>query len=296
MIRRMIELTRVRSRPPVHANFCGLRRVNINLKLLKQKRAGELDKKGEKKWNSSFWKEAKAQLLIESHNKCAYCETPTRVVAYGDVEHFRPKSIYWWLAYSYENYLPSCGACNQEYKKDFFELQDKTLRLKGPVIRKGLTDDHLKTVAPTLTVDPVDDTKGKRLKDYVKEIRQEKALLINPYFDDPAIYIAYRPVLENKEVIIVPAASKYKKVIKACENLFGVNRKELLDLRFQQYCYYMTLRHTLADPGILEATKNMTRNRLGEMEADKSAYAGMIRFFNTKRLSELPWDFDITTV
>src|SRR5437762_10845774 len=119
----MIKLSRVRTNPPVHTNFFGPKRVDVSLKLLKQKRDGELDKKGEKKWDSSFWKQAKAQLLIETNNKCAYCETPTRVVAYGDVEHFRPKSIYWWLAYSYENYLAACGACNQEYKKDHFELE-----------------------------------------------------------------------------------------------------------------------------------------------------------------------------
>jgi len=292
----MIKLTRVRSFPPVHANFYGKKRIDINFKLLKQKRDGELNKEGGKKWNSSFWKQAKDQLLIESNNKCAYCDTPTRVVAYGDVEHFRPKSKYWWLAYSYENYLPSCTACNQEYKKDFFELQDNALRLKGPSIRRGFTDDKLKTMAPTLTVDPVDDTKGKRLQDHIKEIRKEKALLINPYFDDPAVYFAYRPVLENKEVVIVPSAAKYEKVIKACDELFGVNRKELLDHRFQQYLLYMTLRHILADGKISKTRRIMIENRLKEMNADKSAYAGMIRFFDTKKLSELPWDFNITTL
>jgi len=292
----MIKLTRVRSGPPVHANFYGVKRININFKLLKQKRDGELDKKSEKKWNSSFWKQAKDQLLAESNNKCAYCDTPTRVVAYGDVEHFRPKSIYWWLAYSYENYLPSCTACNQEYKKDFFELQDKALRLKGPRISKKLTDNQLKAIAPTLTVDPVDNTKGKILDQYVKEIEREKALLINPYFEDPALYFAYKPVLENKEVVIIAAASKHKKIIKACEDLFGVNRKELLDLRFQQYLVYMTWRHTLSDRKISKNTRIMTENRLREMQGDKSAYAGMIRFFNTKKLGGLPWDVDIKTV
>ena len=289
----MIKLTRVRSTPPVHANFFGAKRIKANFKLLKQKRDGELNLKGEKKWDSSFWKEAKAQLLIESNNKCAYCETPTRVVAYGDVEHFRPKSIYWWLAYSYENYLPSCGACNQEYKKDLFELQDKARQLKGPKVRKGLSDSQLQKIAVALTVDPVDDTQGKKLADFIKELRAEKALLVNPYFDDPAVSLAYKPVLENKEVLVVPTRPRYKRVIEACENLFGLNRKELLDLRFQHYCLYMTLRHTLADPGISRVTKLMTANRLKDLQADQSAYSGMIRYFETKTLNELPWDFNI---
>src|SRR5262245_26496361 len=292
----MILLTRVRSLPPVHPNFCGLKRIKKNLTLLKQKRDGKLDEKGEKKWNSSFWKEAKTQLLVESNNKCAYCESPTRVVAFGDVEHFRPKSKYWWLAYSYENYLPACTSCNQEYKKDFFALQDKGKQLKGPKITKGLTDEQLKKIAPILTVDPVDDSKGQKLQDFKKQIKGERALLINPYFDEPAIYVAYKPVLENKEVIVVPAAPKYKKVITACEQLFGVNRRELVDLRFQRYCFYMTLRHTLADPKISKPTRAMNENRLTEMLADKSAYAGMIRYFHKKKLGDLPWDPNIIFV
>ncbi len=154
----------------------------------------------------------------------------------------------------------------------------------------------MEALAPTLTVDPVDDTQGQRLQDFLKELRKEKALLINPYFDDPATYFAYKPILENKEVVIVPKAAKHKKVITACENLFGVNRRELVDLRFQQYCLYMTLRHALTDAGISNPIKTMMTNRIQEMQADKSAYAGMIRFFETKKLSDLPWDFNLITI
>lgn len=103
----MIRLTRVRTAPPVHDNFHGTKRVDANLKLLKLKRDGKLQEGTEKNWNSDFWKKAKDQLLAETYNKCAYCETPTKVVDYGDVEHFRPKSKYWWLAYCYDNYLAS---------------------------------------------------------------------------------------------------------------------------------------------------------------------------------------------
>ena len=66
------------------------------------------------RWNSSrVWKAAKPQLKIESGGKCAYCESPTDTVAHGDVEHFRPKSVYWWLAYCYDNYVYACQICNQ---------------------------------------------------------------------------------------------------------------------------------------------------------------------------------------
>lgn len=292
----MIKLTRIRTHPPIHENFFGSKRVAANLKLLKQKRDGELDGTSKKKWNSSFWKESKIQLLIESNNKCAYCETPTRVVAYGDVEHFRPKSIYWWLAYSYDNYLPSCGACNQEYKKDLFHLADQNNELKGLQIISAMSDLTLESFAPTLTVDPVDDNQGKNLSDFINEIEGEKALLVNPYFDDPSIYFAYQPILENKEVVVVATEPKYKRVIKACEDLFGLNRKELLDLRFERYLTYMTFRHSLNDNAISTNTELMIQNRLAEMASDKSAYAGMIRYFDKKTLSQLPWDFNILSI
>lgn len=286
----MIKLTRNRANPPVHENFFGVKRVRVNLKLLKQKRDGKLDAPGDKKWDSNFWKESKAQLLVESHNKCAYCDTPTRVVAYGDVEHFRPKSHYWWLAYSYENYLPACIACNQEYKKDFFALADAARQLPGPAIDRQMTDAALQVLAPQLTVDPVDDTQGMRLQTFLAELKREKALLINPYVDDPAVYLAYQPILETREVFIIPTKPRYKKVVEACENLFGINRKELLDLRFQWYCMYMTFRQTLADPGISNQTRLRNENRLREMEAENSPYAGMIRYLQSQPLAELPWD------
>ena len=289
----MIELKRIRTAPPVHKNFYGAKRVAVNLKLLKQKRAGELDTGGEKKWDSSFWKESKAQLLAESNNKCAYCETPTAVVDYGDVEHFRPKSRYWWLAYSYENYLPSCAICNQKYKKNEFKLTTDALRQMGPAIDAAMTDAELKVLAPRLTVDPVNNTAGQDLQKFISDHQAEKALIINPYFDDPSVYLAYQPILANKEVVVVPTKAKYKKVIKACEDLFGINRQELLDLRFQQYCFYMTFRHTLADTGISANTRAMSQARLTQLGSGKSAYAGMIRYLETKPLNELPWDFNI---
>lgn len=289
----MIDLNRIRTNPPVHANFFGKKRININFKLLKQKRDGELDKGGEKKWNSDFWKESKAQLLEESNNKCAYCETPTRVVAYGDVEHFRPKSIYWWLAYSYENYLPSCTACNQEYKKDYFELEDPTGRLTGPVITAAMTDADLKALAPGLTVDPIDDAAGRRLQDFKNEIRWEKALILNPYFDIPSTYLAYLPILENKEIVVVPTKTRYKKIVKACEDLFGINRKELMDLRFQWYCHYMAFRQTLEKENLSDQTKITLENRIADMRSEKSPYTGMILYFENLDFDELPWDPNI---
>src|SRR5262245_41753306 len=36
---------------------------------------------------------------------CAYCDRDLPGTDRGDVEHFRPKNVYWWLAYVFRNYL-----------------------------------------------------------------------------------------------------------------------------------------------------------------------------------------------
>lgn len=291
----MIKLTRNRDKNAVHKNFFGDDRIKINLDLLKKKRNGELDVKSEKKWKSSIWKQSKTQLLKESNNKCAYCESPTRVVSYGDVEHFRPKSIYWWLAYCYENYLLSCAACNQEYKKDFFELKDPSKRLGGINIPGNFSDEELNAIAPVLTVDPVNDNAGQPLKKYLSDLKKEGCLLINPYFDDPAKYFAYQPILKNSEVVVIPKRSSYAPVVNACEKLFGINRKELLDLRYQAYAAYITFRHVCSSADIPSYMRDMAQERLREMASDEAPYAGMVRYFDTKKLSALAWNYNIVS-
>jgi hypothetical protein len=289
----MISLERIRTVEVVHSNFRGTKRIALNLKLLRQKRDGELDSDNKDKWDTNIWKQAKEQLLNESNQKCAYCESPTTVIAYGDVEHFRPKSVYWWLAYSYENYLPSCTVCNQRFKKDFFPLLDKTVQWKGPRVTATMTDDKLQELAAKLTVDPINDADGLPLNEFIDHMNSEYALIINPYFEEPAEYLAYEPILETKEVVVVPTLAKHKPIVEACETYFGINRKELMDLRFIRYTEYMTFKYALEDNGLAAQTRQMLKNRLTEMQANFSAYAGMIRYFETRNLQSLPWDFNL---
>jgi uncharacterized protein (TIGR02646 family) len=53
------------------------------------------------------------------HYKCAYCE---RDISDDDkhIEHYRPKSRYYWLAYSWDNLLLCCSRCNKA-KGDKFQ-------------------------------------------------------------------------------------------------------------------------------------------------------------------------------
>lgn len=67
------------------------------------------------------------------HHKCCYCEQKIKK-GRNDVEHYRPKARadrapgcpddhgYWWLAFTWENLLFSCPACNESAKRCLFPL------------------------------------------------------------------------------------------------------------------------------------------------------------------------------
>src|SRR4051794_40501664 len=114
----MIKLERVRTASAIPRGFRGADRVKRATLLVTGTRDGTLAFTS----RNSYWKTTKPQLKRESAGKCGYCEAPTDAVAHGDVEHFRPKSVYWWLAYCYENYVFACQICNQTFKGDGFPI------------------------------------------------------------------------------------------------------------------------------------------------------------------------------
>lgn len=68
--------------------------------------------------------------LYAMHGKvCAYCQGTLTHSDRGDVEHYRPKAMYWWLAYSFTNYLLSCARCNRTYKRSKFPLFPNSKRI-----------------------------------------------------------------------------------------------------------------------------------------------------------------------
>ena len=79
-----------------------------------------------------IWNELKpvfAQLQGDggSRVKCAYCERYLPIgksgLPDGDIDHFRPKSHYYLLAYHPRNYVLACRVCNQIYKRDSFPIR-----------------------------------------------------------------------------------------------------------------------------------------------------------------------------
>lgn len=147
------------------------------------------------------------------HGKCAYCESLIKADQPGDIEHFRPKNAiqdkdgnyekvnvngeltphpgYYWLAYNFQNLLPSCRDCNKIPKKN-----DPLSYGKG-------------------TQFPVRDFRARKQG----EEEQEEALLINPVFKDPTKH------LELDETGIFKALSVQGQT---CIDIFGLNTREAL--------------------------------------------------------------------
>src|SRR5260370_20134326 len=80
---------------------------------------------------AKIYRALKACLIEYFSGKCAYCESEFTSVAWGDVEHYRPKrgvtgenhAGYYWLAYEPRNLLPSCQKCNQgNGKRNYFPV------------------------------------------------------------------------------------------------------------------------------------------------------------------------------
>lgn len=58
------------------------------------------------------YKVARYALARAQYHKCCYCEQRQQSVKWKPVEHYRPKSQYWWLTWTWDNLLFACEQCN----------------------------------------------------------------------------------------------------------------------------------------------------------------------------------------
>ena len=273
----MIPLLRIRTDGAVKAAFRGAGKKLKDKELMVAQRLFLTDATKPVTFKSTFWKNSKPQLKIESSGKCAYCEADTDVVAHGDVEHYRPKSIYWWLAYTYDNYLFACQICNQVYKSDNFPISG--IFYSAPPITAVMTDTAIDGLCGKISPDPVAVLLEYRLSDYLAAHRAEQPLLLNPYFDDPTQFIAYDFDDIKEEVTIIPANNPAKPYIKAMEDFYGINRVELKNLRFRVFTKFRILKKShpvMPDPGL----KAEIKAQLEDMKSAGYTFAGMNRFFD----------------
>lgn len=95
----------------------------------------------------------KEQIIRETHNKCAYCESKVSHVCPGDVEHILPKhkdarpDLY----VEWTNLTLSCEECNRPRKREYFNPSDP---LVNPY--EDNPDDHFIPVGPMIFNKPGD--------------------------------------------------------------------------------------------------------------------------------------------
>ncbi len=274
----MIKLNRNLQEASFPSSFTGEKRKEWELDLLTQARAIRQGTRQNFQFTPSRWKTAKTNLLRESFHKCAYCEVNFTTVAYGDVEHYRPKSKYWWLAYCYFNYAASCQLCNQKYKIADFPISNK--QLQKPRIQKNNTNAYLERKAGTYTPDPLNEDLGLSHTIFSSLHTTERPLSIDPYIDNPSDFFAYEYNDVIREVDVVPLNNEVRPITSSCIELLGLNRKELRDLRYRELLNYRFLRQILDDQTINDIHRQAARNLITqEFIHPKAEFSGMYRFF-----------------
>lgn len=269
----MIRLTRLRTATGLPRDFTGARLLEKHQDLVTRFFSGQVEPPI--KWTSSKWKSAKKRLKFETSGKCAYCEASTDVVAHGDVEHFRPKSTYWWLAYDFDNYVFACQICNQVYKGDNFPISGQ--RLGSPLLPNAPPADAQLTQLVQSLVRDVTSTTDEEL---VALWGAEDADLIHPYLEDPSGLLTYEADDANREVWIRSGAgSRAARAHDAAVKFLGLNREELLRLRYEQLEILRVFKLSFDEPRISDGTKETIRAKFDEMSRPAYPFAGLNRFF-----------------
>jgi hypothetical protein len=274
----MTKVERLRTAAAIPAAFRGAGRVARSLELIERRIGGTLE------FRATVWKAAKPQLKLETGGKCAYCESPTDTVAHGDVEHFRPKSKYWWLAYCYDNYVYACQICNQVHKGDEFPIYASAGPWTGPALPTAPTPAALAALAAMLTPDALDMTAGHAMAEFLVAGAKEKPGLVNPYMTDPDPLFKWIANDTLKIVKLAAASNKVaaKRAFAGAEASYGLNREELKRTRWKTYEEFLVMKDSLKafeTAGIEPVLQQRIRDQIRVMTLVDAPYAGMVRYF-----------------
>ena len=132
-------------------------------------------------FDAERWSVHKSAFAAAQHDKCGFCEAKPLVTGFGDVEHYRPKAEvrdlpgertklgmsvphratpvgrtrgvpvsdhgYWWLAFTWENWLFACSLCNQTYKGNLWPVRESP---------RGTHGEHCEQHETPLLLNPFD--------------------------------------------------------------------------------------------------------------------------------------------
>jgi hypothetical protein len=244
-----------------------------------------------KDFKENYWQVSKPLLKRESFDKCAYCEAIVPAVAHGDVEHFRPKSLYWWLAYCYDNYSFACQLCNQTYKNDNFPIS-ASARMKVPQALPDLmTPAQIEAVAPFLFPDPVNDAEGFPFAEFEQASQAEKAHLIDPYLFNPETFFKWEADEVLKEVTIAARdnSPESQNAYQAAKDYLGLNREELKKLRWMKYKDLLRFKKLLNNPNLTPQDIEDIKDAFRDKTSPQDIFTGMSRYFVRD-----VWQIDLT--
>lgn len=135
--------------------------------------------------------DVKVALRQLAGGNCAYCESKIGAVGAREVEHYRPKGGitnlaghpgYWWLAYRWDNLLPTCRDCNKS--------------LRQHIVAVGMTEAQVlmlqgKRAAASFGKANQFDIRGTRAVGSGCSLTLEDPLLIDPCRNDPSQHITW---------------------------------------------------------------------------------------------------------
>lgn len=226
------------------------------------------------------YKEVKDILVDMFNEKCAYCESDISPVAYGDIEHFRPKNAYqvakkerlnypgyYWVAMDWNNLLLSCTTCNRTYKKNQFPLVNEANRKKK--------HDDVVTEEPLL-INPCDEKINPQDHIYFTE---EGLVMFTPGDGGKGeksieVYGLANPKLtRNRKKLAKEITDKKNQILRFLDNIrlllaepFKVEYKVILENNFKDL--------------------EMVYNSLKDLTLPTEPYQGLVRNLTTEFLAE----------
>ncbi len=240
------------------------------------------------------------------HNKCAYCET--KITGFpGDTEHFRPKGRvrafledetseivkvvdeegeeithpgYFWLAYHWQNLLPSCQFCNAAGGKlDVFPVQKSHVAVK-----------RLKVAEIDALLDKV--TRSAKATDiFYLEPRDldklEGRLLLHPYFDKPEDHIYFE--VDGKAAVWANSKQGEESI-----KVYNLNEESKLAARRDEQSEarerYMSLMAVTKDDNDLVELKKAAQNFMNDYYHGTKPYASAVFDYVHDRLERTRYD------
>jgi len=128
-----------------------------------EKATQEIKNKNYQSRNLVQHKDVVEKLSVIYHKKCAYCES---ILDNINIEHYRPKYKYYWVAFEWTNLLLVCPKCNIS-KAANFPLKDENNRITTPQALKSEWLANSKTFI------------------------DEGALILNPEIDNPEEHFSF---------------------------------------------------------------------------------------------------------